>query len=76
MVLCNIQLNAISITNLMIAIGISIEFCAHMTHAFTVCFLHLASTPFLHALIPALSFFIHNGLSCSDCEASIVIFVT
>jgi Niemann-Pick C1 protein len=36
MVLWNIQLNAISLTNLMIAIGISIEFCAHITHAFTM----------------------------------------
>ncbi|KAG0607633.1 hypothetical protein M758_8G044300 [Ceratodon purpureus] len=37
MVLWNIQLNAISITNLMMAIGISVEFCAHITHAFTMC---------------------------------------
>lgn len=56
MVLWNIQLNAISITNLMIAAGISIEFCAHMTHAFTVCFLHPALTLCLHALNPAPSF--------------------
>jgi Niemann-Pick C1 protein len=36
MVMSNIRLNAISITNLLIAIGISVEFCAHITHAFTM----------------------------------------
>lgn len=36
MVLWKIQLNALSLVNLVVAIGISVEFCAHITHAFTV----------------------------------------
>ena len=30
----NISLNAVSVVNLVVAIGISVEFCAHITHAF------------------------------------------
>ena len=31
-----VQLNAISLVNLAIALGIGVEFCAHMLHAFLV----------------------------------------
>lgn len=46
MVLCDIQLNSVSVVNLVMAIGIAVEFCAHITHAFTVsyslwCIIHL-----------------------------------
>ena len=36
MVLWDIQLNAVSVVNLVMAIGIAVEFCVHITHAFTV----------------------------------------
>ncbi|KAI3843417.1 hypothetical protein MKX03_024311 [Papaver bracteatum] len=36
MALLNIQLNAISVVNLVMAIGIAVEFCVHITHAFSV----------------------------------------
>ncbi len=32
----DIQLNGVTLLNLMVAIGISVEFCAHMTHTFAV----------------------------------------
>lgn len=32
-----IQLNAISLVNLVMAVGISVEFCSHLTRAFSVC---------------------------------------
>ncbi|KAB2626246.1 Niemann-Pick C1 protein-like [Pyrus ussuriensis x Pyrus communis] len=36
MAILNIQLNAVSVVNLVMAVGISVEFCVHMTHAFLV----------------------------------------
>lgn len=36
MVIWNIQLNAISVVNLVMATGIAVEFCVHITHAFTM----------------------------------------
>ncbi|OVA00612.1 Sterol-sensing domain [Macleaya cordata] len=36
MALLNIQLNAVSVVNLVMAIGIAVEFCVHITHAFSV----------------------------------------
>ncbi|MCL7035268.1 hypothetical protein MKW94_006392, partial [Papaver nudicaule] len=36
MALLNIQLNAISVVNLVMAIGIAVEFCVHISHAFSV----------------------------------------
>ncbi|KAL6279197.1 hypothetical protein ACE6H2_016078 [Prunus campanulata] len=36
MAILNIQLNAVSVVNLVMAVGISVEFCVHMTHAFSV----------------------------------------
>lgn len=36
MYLWNISLNALSLVNLIVAIGISVEFCSHMTRAFAV----------------------------------------
>ena len=36
MVLWDIQLNAVSVVNLVMSIGIAVEFCVHITHAFTV----------------------------------------
>lgn len=32
----DIQLNAISVVNLVMSIGIAVEFCVHITHAFSV----------------------------------------
>eukprot|EP01018_Ginkgo_biloba_P029410 Gb_36406 [translate_table: standard] len=36
MALMNIQLNAISVVNLVMSAGIAVEFCVHITHAFSV----------------------------------------
>ncbi|KAI7740896.1 hypothetical protein M8C21_017477 [Ambrosia artemisiifolia] len=36
MALLNIQLNAVSVVNLVMSVGISVEFCVHITHAFLV----------------------------------------
>jgi Niemann-Pick C1 protein len=36
MAILNIQLNAISVVNLVMSVGIAVEFCVHMTHSFTV----------------------------------------
>jgi Niemann-Pick C1 protein len=36
MAVLGIQLNAISIVNLVMSIGIAVEFCVHITHAFMV----------------------------------------
>lgn len=36
MAILGIQLNAISVVNLVMSVGIGVEFCVHMTHAFSV----------------------------------------
>ncbi|XP_043713679.1 NPC intracellular cholesterol transporter 1-like isoform X2 [Telopea speciosissima] len=36
MAILNIQMNAISVVNLIMSIGIAVEFCVHITHAFSV----------------------------------------
>ncbi|CAJ1973140.1 unnamed protein product [Sphenostylis stenocarpa] len=36
MTILNIQLNALSVVNLVMSVGIAVEFCVHMTHSFTV----------------------------------------
>ncbi|XP_020701288.1 NPC intracellular cholesterol transporter 1-like [Dendrobium catenatum] len=36
MAILKIQLNAISVVNLVMSIGIAVEFCVHITHAFLV----------------------------------------
>ena len=36
MVAWDIQLNAVSLVNLTMALGISVEFCAHLVHAFVI----------------------------------------
>ena len=36
MAILNIQLNALSVVNLVMAVGIAVEFCVHTTHAFSV----------------------------------------
>ncbi|CAK9178319.1 unnamed protein product [Ilex paraguariensis] len=36
MAILNIQLNAVSVVNLVMAVGIAVEFCVHITHAFVV----------------------------------------
>ncbi|KAL2346178.1 hypothetical protein Fmac_000178 [Flemingia macrophylla] len=36
MAILNIQLNALSVVNLVMAVGIAVEFCVHMTHSFSV----------------------------------------
>ncbi|XP_002510680.3 NPC intracellular cholesterol transporter 1 isoform X1 [Ricinus communis] len=36
MAILNIQLNAVSVVNLVMAVGIAVEFCVHITHAFSV----------------------------------------
>jgi Niemann-Pick C1 protein len=36
MVVWDIQLNAVSVVNLVMSVGIAVEFCVHITHAFTM----------------------------------------
>ena len=36
MAVWNISLNAVSLVNLVMALGISVEFCSHLTRAFTI----------------------------------------
>lgn len=36
MAILDIQLNAVSVVNLIMSVGIAVEFCVHMTHAFSV----------------------------------------
>lgn len=36
MAILDIQLNAISVVNLVMSVGIAVEFCVHITHAFSV----------------------------------------
>ncbi|KAG5542769.1 hypothetical protein RHGRI_015771 [Rhododendron griersonianum] len=36
MAILNIQLNAVSVVNLVMSVGIAVEFCVHVTHAFSV----------------------------------------
>ncbi|XAR61542.1 hypothetical protein NMG60_11015995 [Bertholletia excelsa] len=36
MAILNIQLNAVSVVNLVMSVGIAVEFCVHITHAFSV----------------------------------------
>ncbi|KHN20111.1 Niemann-Pick C1 protein [Glycine soja] len=36
MAILNIQLNALSVVNLVMSVGIAVEFCVHLTHSFTV----------------------------------------
>lgn len=36
MALFHIQLNALSVVNLIMSVGIAVEFCVHITHAFSV----------------------------------------
>lgn len=38
MAILNIQLNALSVVNLVMSVGIAVEFCVHITHAFLVSF--------------------------------------
>lgn len=43
MAILGIQLNAVSIVNLVMSIGIAVEFCVHITHAFSVSLSPLSS---------------------------------
>jgi len=49
MAILGIQLNAVSVVNLIMAIGIAVEFCVHIVHAFTVslvlCFFKFTGLP-------------------------------
>lgn len=36
MAILGIQLNAVSVVNLVMAVGIAVEFCVHITHVFSV----------------------------------------
>lgn len=36
MAILEIQLNAVSVVNLVMSVGIAVEFCVHVTHAFSV----------------------------------------
>ena len=50
MYLWGIQLNAISVVNLVMSIGIGVEFCVHITHAFAV---SRPLSPFLTLSLPS-----------------------
>jgi Niemann-Pick C1 protein len=43
MVVWDIQLNAVSVVNLVMSVGIAVEFCVHITHAFTMSTGHRAA---------------------------------
>lgn len=48
MAILDIQLNAVSVVNLVMSIGIAVEFCVHIAHAFLVsiycnCFIRIFS---------------------------------
>jgi hypothetical protein len=43
MAILGIQLNAISVVNLVMSIGIAVEFCVHITHAFMVGSLYIGN---------------------------------
>ena len=36
MAVLKIQLNAVSVVNILMSIGIAVEFCVHLVHAFSV----------------------------------------
>jgi len=46
MTILNIQLNALSLVNLIMSVGIAVEFCVHMTHSFTVSITQLSLLQF------------------------------
>lgn len=46
MAILNIQLNAISVVNLVMSVGIAVEFSVHLTHSFTVSTTLLSSLPY------------------------------
>ncbi|GKE31441.1 Niemann-Pick C1 protein-like protein, partial [Tanacetum coccineum] len=55
MAILDIQLNVVSVVNLVMLVGIAIEFCVHITHAFLVyyfqMYLALVLLGFLHGLV-------------------------
>ena len=44
MAILDIQLNAVSVVNLIMSLGIAVEFCVHITHAYLVCIFRLLKT--------------------------------
>jgi hypothetical protein len=46
MVILGIQLNAVSVVNLIMSIGIAVEFCVHISHAFLVRTSHAPLQPY------------------------------
>lgn len=57
MTILNIQLNALSVVNLVMSVGIAVEFCVHMTHSFSVSITQLSLLHCTHdAPLPKSSF--------------------
>lgn len=53
MAILGIQLNAVSVVNLIMSIGIAVEFCVHISHAFSVSIKPLVSYSKNIAVIPS-----------------------
>lgn len=51
MAFLNIQLNAVSVVNLVMSVGIAVEFCVHIMHAFSVSWLLF---PTISKIVPLL----------------------
>ncbi|KAG5246598.1 NPC intracellular cholesterol transporter [Salix suchowensis] len=57
MAILNIQLNAVSVVNLVMAVGIGVEFCVHITHAFSVSIASFSTFYLYIVYFPSNSFF-------------------
>lgn len=55
MAILKIQLNAVSVVNLVMSVGIAVEFCVHITHAFTVSCHSLLSSDHLIQCLEAMT---------------------
>lgn len=62
MAILNIQLNAVSVVNLIMSVGIAVEFCVHMTHAFSVSITLFHSILCLEKSFPLASWWTHANL--------------
>jgi predicted RND superfamily exporter protein len=58
MAILDIQLNAVSVVNLIMSIGIAVEFCVHIAHAFLVSIYSCCGDSLVFG------FFLGQGSSC------------